>query len=319
MSALAIRSEAALATDLDALAARTADLARGSRSKTTWRAYEADWRDFSAWCAPKALDALPAAPITLGLYFTDRADTVSVATLTRRLSAISVKHRLAGHHLDTRHPTIRDVLAGLRRTKGVAPKRVEALTVPVARRVVETCGTRLIDVRDRALMLVGLAGAFRRSELVALDVTDVTVVPDGLRIVVRRSKTDQDGEGEIVGIGRTGASTCPVAAYEAWIAAAPIREGRVFRSLNRHGQIGSALSDRAVALILKRRVAMAGLEPASFSGHSLRSGFATTAASARVEERAIMRTTRHRSTAVLRRYIREGELFDRNVTAEIGL
>lgn len=305
--------------DLAQLAQRAADLARGSRSQATWRAYEADWRDFQGWCAGHSLMALPADPVTVGLYLADRAKTLSVATLTRRLSAVAVQHRLAGHHLDTRHPAIRDVMAGLRRSKGMAPRQTEALTVALAKRVLATCQDGLGDVRDRALILVGLAGGLRRSELVDLDVSDLTVSDEGVRVRIARSKGDQDGAGQVIGINRTGTPTCPVAALEAWSAAAGIKAGRVFRSIDRHSRVGASLSGRAVALILKKRANRAGLDPAAFSGHSLRAGFATSAARAGIEEREIMATTRHRSAAVLRRYIRDGELFVRNVTAELGL
>jgi site-specific recombinase XerD len=306
-------------TALTQLAHQAADLARGSRSRATWRAYETDWRDFRGWCAGHELTALPAEPVTVGLYLADRARALSVATLTRRLSAIAVQHRLAGHHLDTRHTAIRDVMAGLRRFKGVAPRQAEALTVPLAKRVVATCQDRLGDVRDRALILFGIAGGFRRSELVGLNIDDLTVCDEGVRVRIVRSKGDQDGEGQVIGIGRTGTPTCPVAALEAWLAAAGIDAGRVLRSIDRHGRVGASLSDRAVALILKQRTGRAGLDPATFSGHSLRAGFATSAARAGIEEREIMATTRHRSATVLRRYIRDGKIFGRNVAAQIGL
>ena len=309
----------ALPATLAALADEAADLARGSRSPATWRAYESDWRDFQGWCASHNLMALPAAPVTVGLYLTGRAKALSVATLTRRMSAVSVQHRLAGYHLDTRHPAIRDVIAGLRRSKGVAPRQTEALTVPLARRVVATCQNGLSDLRDRALILVGLAGGLRRSELVALDASDLTISEEGVRIRIRWSKGDQDGEGQVIGINHTSTVTCPVAALEAWLKAAGIEAGRVFRSVDRHGRIGASLSDRAVALILKSRTDRAGLDPQGFSGHSLRAGFATSAARAGVEERDIMATTRHRSATILRRYIRHGGIFSGNVTNRIGL
>jgi integrase len=218
-------------------------------------------------------------PETVGLYLAAHAESLAVATLTRRLSTIATAHRMAGHGLDTRHPGIRDVLRGLRRAKGVAPHHAEALTTPLLRRVLATCGERLIDRRDRALLLVGFAGALRRSELVALRAEDVAVLPEGLRVTIRR----------------TGTTTCPVAALEGWLAVAEITSGRVFRSVDRHGKLGEVLSTRAVAQIVQTRAARAGLDPTPFSGHSMRAGFATSAAAAGVEERVIMRQTRHKS------------------------
>lgn len=305
--------------DLIALAAQAKRFAEGSRAANTRKAYRSDFRHYEAWAEGVGLDALPAAPSTIALYLTAHADAFSMATLTRRLSSIAVAHRLAGHPLDTRHPGIRDVMRGLRREKGVAQKNAEALTAPLIRRLIETCGSRLIDVRDRALLLVGFAAALRRSELIALDVTDVAVVPEGLRLTIRRSKGDQEGEGQVIAIGRTGTATCPVLGYSAWITAAGIRDGAVFRSVSRHGALGARLSTDAVAEIVRRRAAAAGLEGEKFSGHSLRAGFATAAAAAGVEERAIMKQTRHRSSATVRRYIRDGELFAGNLSEEIGL
>jgi integrase len=222
--------------------------------------------------------------------------------------------------MDARHPAIRDVMRGLRRARGTAQRHAEALTTPLLRRVLDASDglQTLLDIRDRALLLVGFAAALRRSELVALDVADVTVLPEGLRVAIRRSKGDQEGEGQVIAVGRTGTATCPVAAYETWLAAAGIAAGRAFRSVNRHGRLGDKLSTRAIAQIVQRRAALAGLDAAAFAGHSMRAGFATSAA-AGVEERLIMRQTRHRSTAVVRRYIRDGELFQRNLAAEIGL
>lgn len=305
--------------DLDYLAARAAGLAEGARAANTRRAYAADWRHFATWCARHGLVPLPAEPASVGFYLADHEAILSVATLTRRLSAIAVTHRTARHAIDTRHPAIRDVMRGLRRSKGVAQYHAEALTVPLLRRVLASCGERLIDRRDRALLLVGFMAALRRSELVALDYADLAVVPDGLRVTIRRSKGDQEGEGAAVAVGRTGSDTCPAAAYAVWIAAAGIGEGAAFRGISRHGQIGPRLSPDAVADIVRRRTAAAGLDPKPFSGHSMRAGFATSAAQAGIEEQVIMRQTRHRSIATVRRYIQDGKLFDRNLAKEVGL
>jgi integrase len=300
-------------------ASRAAGLAEGARAEATRRAYRSDWAHFDGWCRDHGLVALPAAPETVGLYLAAHATVLAVATLTRRLSTIATAQRMAGHQLDSRHPAIRDVMRGLRRARGTAQRHAEALTTDRLRRLLATCGDRLIDTRDRALLLVGFAAALRRSELVALDVADVAVAPEGLRVTIRRSKGDQEGAGQVVAIGRTGSPTCPVAAYEGWIAAAEITEGRAFRAVDRHGRVADRLSTNAVAGIVQRRAALAGLDAAAFSGHSMRAGFATSAAAVGVEEREIMRQTRHRSTEVLRRYIREGVLFARNMSLEVGL
>lgn len=322
MTSLPVPADASVpgsALDLEALAARAAGLAEEARAANTRKAYSSDWRQFTTWCAEYGLAALPAAPTTVGLYLAAHGTTLSMATLTRRLSAVAVAHRMAGHAIDTRHPAIRDVLRGLRRAKGVAQDHAEALTVPLLRRLLATCGDRLIDCRDRALLLVGFGAALRRSELVGLAVDDVVVVPEGLRVTIRRSKGDQDGEGAVIAVGRTGSETCPAAAYTAWLAAAGIREGAVFRGVTRHGYLGARLSTDAVSEVVQRRAAAVGLDPAPFSGHSMRAGFATAAATAGIEERLIMKQTRHRSAATVRRYIRDGELVARNLAQEVGL
>jgi integrase len=321
MTTLATPISAALTApvDLAAAADRAAGLAEGARAEATRRAYRSDWTHFEGWCLAQGLMPLPAIPTTVGLYLAAHADALSVATLTRRLSSIATAHRLAGYSLDTKHVAIRDVMRGLRREKGTAQRHAEALTVPLIRRVIDTCGSRLIDIRDKALLLVGFAAALRRSELVVLTFDDVAVVPEGLRITIRRSKADQEGAGAVLAVGRTGTTTCPVTAFQAWVSAAGIETGRVFRCLNRHGHLGPKLSTNAVAEIVQRRAALAGLDPQSFAGHSMRAGFATAAAMAGVEERTIMKQTRHRSAATVRRYIRDGALWQRNLSAEVGL
>jgi integrase len=321
MTALAAPIDGVVGTsvDLSRLAARAAGLAEGARAEATRKAYRSDWRQFSGWCAEHGLAELPAAPATVGLYLAAHEMTLSVATLTRRLSSIAVAHRMAGHPMDIKHPAIRDVMRGLRRAKGVAQDHAEALTVPLLRRLLATCGDRLIDVRDRALLLVGFGAALRRSELVGLNHADVDIVPEGLRVTIRRSMGDQESEGQTLAVGRTGSAICPAAAYAAWLAASGITEGAVFRGITRHGRIGARLSTDAVSEIVQRRAAVAGLDAQTFSGHSMRAGFATSAAQAGIGERLIMRQTRHRSAATVRRYIRDGELFARNLTAEVGL
>lgn len=307
------------AEDLAALAGRAQEFAALAQAPATARAYRSDWVHFAGWCERVGLPAVPAAPGTVAAYLTAHADSLSISTLTRRISSIATAHRLAGYVLDTGHRDLRQTWRGIRRARGTAQRRAEALTVPLLRRVLATCGHRLIDARDRALLLVGFAGAFRRSELCALDATDVTVAPEGLTIRLARSKGDQEGEGALVPVGRTRRDTCPAAAYEAWIAAAGIARGRAFRSVDRHGRIGGGLSTRAVAQIIQTRAAAAGLDPTVFSGHSLRAGFCTSAAAEGIEEREVMRQSRHKSVAVARRYIRDGERWRRNLSAEVGL
>ena len=305
------------AAPLEELAHRAAGYARRTVTDSTTKAYETDWSDFAGWCDRNNLVALPATPATVGLYLTSLVDRLKVATLTRRLAAISTRHRLAGHRIDTKAPEIHDVLRGIRREHGTAQRRVAPATTDVMQAMVATCDESMIGRRDRALLLVGFAAALRRSELVALNVADVAFVPQGMTVLVARSKTDQEQAGQSIGV-QTGTKTCPVAALQSWLAAAKIEDGRVFRRINRHGQLGPALSDQSVALVVKRRAAMIGREANEFSGHSLRAGLATAAAAFGVEERVIMRQTRHVGVTV-RRYIRDGELFLQNASGRVGL
>lgn len=308
-----------LPASLAGLAGQAADFTRAGTAGSTRKAYERDWADFCRWCAGHDVVPLPALPQVVGLYLTHCAGRLAAATLGRRLAAIATLHRLHDHPLDTRHPTIHTLLRGIRRTRGTAQRRVAAATTPLLRAMLSTCDSSLTGTRDRALLLLGFAGALRRSEIVALNIGDLTFVPEGLRLVVRRSKTDQEGAGETIGVVRTGSATCPVNALQMWLAMAAITDGRLFRRVDRHGNCGAALTDQSVALILKKRAALAGLDAAVFSGHSLRAGLATSAAQHGVEERLIMKTTRHRSLPVLRRYLRDGELFLGNASGRIGL
>jgi integrase len=321
MRALTQTTAALPSTDLADLTDKARQYFENAKADNTRRAYDADWRHFTAWASHHHLDSLPAATQSVALYLTDMADRYAVATMQRRLSAIAVVHRMKGLPNPCDHAAVKTVWAGIRREKGTAPRRKAPALLELVRQVMEGLGTRPIDSRDRALILMGFAGAFRRSELVGLDVNDVQATSEGLRVTIRRSKTDQEGEGQVIGIPYgSNPQTCPVRALRAWLDIAGITEGSLFRSVNRHGHIGaSGLSDRAVALIVKRLVAGLGMDAGNYAGHSLRSGFCTSASAKGATELAISRQSRHRSIAVLRGYIREGNLFRENAATTIGL
>ena len=319
-TALTVQSNGALAP-LGAVAEQAKDYARGAKAPNTWRAYQADWRDFEGWCAAHGLASLPAAPETVALYLTALAERCKVSTLQRRIAAISQVHQAAQLEPPTRALAVRTVMAGIRRAKGTAQQGKAAAVTATIRAMVDTLPASLLGTRDRALLLVGFAAALRRSELVSLDVGDVAVAREGLVVTLRRSKTDQEGQGRQIGIpAGQNAATCPVKALRAWLRAAGIESGPIFRPINRHGQLAPArLSDKAVALVVKRCAQAAGFDPADFGGHSLRAGLATSAAAAGVSERAIMNQTGHRSVTVARRYIRAGSLFRENAAGAVGL
>ena len=296
---------------------------KAARAGSTLRAYAHDWQQFRLWCEQNALIARPASPQTVILYSTDLAKNQLKKwnTLSRRLAAISQLHSQAGFESPTRSWAVKQFLQGLRRELGVAPVRKKPVLVADLQEILKQIPDSLLGKRDRALLLVGFTGAFRRSELIGLNVEDLEETRDGMVVHIRRSKTDQEGEGRKLGIP-PGAeeATCPVRALAEWRTAAGFTSGPLFRSVNRHGQVlGARLSGEGVAMVVKRYVDKLGYDPAQFAGHSLRSGLATSAAAAGKSERAIMNQTGHRSVATLRRYIRDGNLFRENAAGGIGL
>jgi site-specific recombinase XerD len=318
MTDLVVAAHILPSPDLIKLEQDTTEIASHARSVNTVRAYKNDWAHFSSWCRDMGLRMLPALPRTVALYLAAHKDHYAMATLNRRLSAIAAAHRMADYPFDTRCREIALVMDGLRRTKTVRQRQVTALTTPLLERALSNTSKSLAGQRDKSLGLLGMAGALRRSEIVALEVSDLTYSPEGVRIVIRRSKGDQHGEGQVIAVARTSTNLCPVANLEAYLERAGITEGRVFRAVDRHGNVKAGMTDQSVALIVKKLTGRAGLE-GDYSGHSLRAGFATQAARSGVEERKIAMTTRHKNMDVLRKYIREGNLFASAVTSDLGL
>lgn len=307
--------------ELALLAGEARTYIESAKAPATLRGYASDWRGFAQWCADRGLQALPAAPETVALYLTDLAGQRAVATLQRHLTSISQAHQHQGHETPTTAPVVRQTWKGIRRTFGTASIGKAPARTAEIRAMVATLDERTISIRDRALLLLGFAGAFRRSELVALNVEDLADTVDGLVVTIRRSKTDQEGEGEQIGIPYgSDPATCPVRAYRAWVELAGISSGAIFRPVDRHGRIGEQrLSGRAVAEVVKRCAERAGLDPDQYGGHSLRAGLITAAAEAGVAERDIMRQSRHKSVPVMRRYIRGATVWQANAAAAVGL
>lgn len=306
----------------EAAADRVRAYLRNTRAENTYKAYAADWRHFELWCNTHGLPALPAAPQTVMLYLGELGGAGKrLSTIGRRLAALAQLHRAAGFASPSEHRAVRELLSGMRRTHGTAAKGKEALLSEDLRAIVRQLGGALRDTRDRALLLIGFAGAFRRSELVAVQVENVTHVSEGLVIQIPRSKSDQEGQGREVAIPFGGhVETCPVQALKKWLAAGAIERGPVFRSISRHGHVSDrALTPTAVALLVKERATAAGLDPTEYSGHSLRGGFATSAALGGAPEWAIMKQTGHRSRAMLDRYVRPAGRFRNNPVTYTGL
>jgi len=292
-------------------------------AKNTRAALVRAWSHFSTWCEARALTCLPAEPATVAAYVAALASSgdYKVATIEQRLWAISKRHQ--GAHLlnPTKTAEIHEVMKGIRRALGAAQEQKAPIVTEVLRVMLGTLDTSRAGLRDRALLLVGFAGAFRRSELVSLTVADLAFKPQGLVITLRRSKTDQEGEGtqRAIPYGLSPA-TCPVRALKAWLDASELVSGALWRPIDRHGNIGAAaLTSHAVARLIKRCAAAAGLNPGDFSGHSLRAGLATAAAAAGVSERQIMAQTGHKSERMVRRYIRQGTQFKDNAAGAVGL
>jgi integrase len=286
---------------------------RDSLAENSRRGYLSDLAQFEAWGG-----SIPASPEIVASYLAARADRLATASLVRHVASISKAHDARGLPNPTRSELVRATMRGIKRTRGCAQHEAKPLLRDDLLLVLDAMGEGLKHSRDRALLLIGFAGALRRSELVGIDMGDVEHVRQGIVLHLRRSKTDQDGRGRKIGIpyGRT--RCCPVNALQGWLAASGITEGAIFRPVDRHGRIHAArLSGEAVSLVVRERVAAAGLDPTRYSGHSLRAGLATSAAQAGVPTWRIRTQTRHASDAMLARYVRDGELFTDNAAGAL--
>ncbi|WP_083514632.1 site-specific integrase [Bradyrhizobium manausense] len=320
------------------IAQKAASYAEASQSDNTRKAYASDWLVFTDWCRVQQVEALPASPATVTAWIIDTAGKVAVTTQRRRISAIQDMHKQAGHHLDLSGGAFRKVWAGVRRTHGRPPVKKAAFLTPALRNAVNALPDSLTGIRDRALLLVGFAGAMRRTELAAVEVSPrdganwIEEGADGLTVHLARSKGDQEGAGQRIGIPfGSNPSTCPVRAYRAWLQAAGITEGPAFRSINRHGTLGGdALCDHSVALVIKRAIVAgeiangaakseAAATARRFAGHSLRSGLATSAAVHEVAGHLIQRQLRHKKYETTSGYIQDAELLRKNAAGMVGL
>lgn len=310
MQALSLSATQALPAALASAADAATALIKARHSETTRRVYAADVLRFRDWCAASNLCALPAEPQTVALFAAAEVQRgLNPRTVGRRLAAIRHLHLEAGLLDPTAAEVVRAVLAGARRTVGSAPRQAAPATTTALEAMLGMCDDSLIGLRDRLLLALGFGGAFRRSELVALDVADVEVLEHGLRVFVRHSKTDQEAQGQFVPVA-DGPRTRVKAALVGWLAASGIAAGPLFRSIRKGGTLtDQRLADRSVAEIVKRRAAAAGLDPAKFSGHSLRRGWITSAAEAGADAFRIMDVSRHRRVETVRIYIQRANEF----------
>jgi site-specific recombinase XerD len=310
-----------MGADVIPLPSQVREFVRASKAENTIRGYQADWKHFCQWCECRGIRPLPATPETVAAYIAECAGHLKVGSIQRRLNAIAEAHKATGMDSPTHAGVVRNTLKGIKRTLGTAPAQKAAALTDDIRAMVDATDASIIGARDRALILLGFAGAFRRSELVRLDFDDCTFGKDGLTVTLRRSKTDQTGEGRKIGIPYgANPDTCPVRTVQAWIEQAGIAGGPLFRSINRHGKIqDGGLSGIDVARVVKKLAERAGLDPAKYAGHSLRSGHCTSAAISGASERSIMNQTGHKSVQMVRRYIRHGNLFRENSAGKLGL
>lgn len=294
---------------------------RASKAPNTIRGYESDWRDFCNWCSRRALKPIPAVPEAVATYLAECAERLKSGSIERRIHAIAEAHKVAGLEPPTHAAIVLNTMKGIRRTLGTAPSQKLAALTNDIRAMVDQTDPDMIGLRDRALILLGFAGAFRRSELVGLTVEDCLFNRDGLTVTLRRSKTDQTAEGRKVGIPYgSNPGTCPVRTLQSWLEQTGIATGPLFRPINRHGKVQAGrLSGIDVARVVKKLALRAGLDPAKYAGHSLRAGHATSAAIAGASERSIMNQTGHRSVLMVRRYIRDANLFRENSAGKLGL
>ena len=298
-----------LITDVKSLEIETLKNLKNSKAENTLRAYQSDFKDFSAFCSKNGFSSIPTQPKIIALYITHLSKSLKFSTLKRRIASISVIHKLKGHYLDTKHPIIMENLHGIKRTLGSRQKAKKPILINDLKLIIN-----VIDkdkIRDKALILIGFAGGFRRSELVNIYNEDVEFVTEGVKILIKKSKTDQSGEGMVKAIPYfNNQEFCPVIALKNYIKYkfASKNEGRIFE-----------ISDKSVALIIKKYAEKVGLDSSKYAGHSLRSGFATTAAEFGAEERNIMAMTGHKTTQMVRRYIQEANLFKNNALNKIKL
>ena len=294
-----------------------------SKAPSTLRAYRSDWEHFASWCEGRNVSCLPATPETVALYLVSLAETRRPATMTRRLTSIAKAHSAAGHGspASLQHAVVAETLQGIRRTLGTAQPGKTALLTADLVQILAHLPSGLAGARDRALLLLGYTGALRRSELARVRLEDLQWVGEGALLNLPWSKTDQQGQGRKVAVPK-GAhrGTCPVAAIENWIEAAGLKEGPIFREVDRHGRVGSvAIHSDTVGAIVKKAVGRAGLEPEGFAGHSLRAGFATQVARNGGSAFDIMRQTGHRSVTTVSRYVREAQIFRDAPASKLGL
>ena len=314
-----------LITDIKKLHEDTLNNLRTSKATNTLRAYKSDFKDFEFFCSKHSFNSLPTEPKVVSLYLTQLSTSCKMSTLRRRLVSIGVVHRLKGHYLDTKHPVIIENLLGIKRKKGSIQIGKKPILINHLKQIINVIDEQKIEkikkLRNRTLILVGFGGGFRRTELVSINHEDLDFVEEGVKITLRRSKTDQFGEGVIKGLPYfANEKYCPVLSLKNWLTLSKIKSGPIFKRFAKGSIITRhRLTDQSVVLLIKECLKIAGIDNQNFSGHSLRSGFATVAADSGADERSIMAMTGHKTTQMVRRYIREANIFKNNALNKIKI
>ena len=313
-------------TDIKSLQEETLLNLQSSKAKNTIRAYKSDFNDFSLFCAQNGFKSLPSEPKIISLYLTHLSTKdAKMSTLKRRLVSIGVIHKLKGYYLDTKHPSVLENIMGIKRRKGSNQKGKKPLLINDLKLLINVIDKynhmEIMRLRDRSIILIGFSGGFRRNEIVSLDIDDLDFVSEGLKINLKRSKTDQFGEGSVKGLPYfDNLKYCPVLSLKKWIEISKIDSGPLFKRFTKGSKLtDNRLTDQTIALLIKKYLKLAGIESKNYSGHSLRSGFATSAAESGAEERSIMAMTGHKSTEMVRRYIKEANLFKNNALNKIKI
>ena len=320
------KGKSEISTDIKKLEKETILNLQHSKAPNTIRAYQSDFNDFQLFCSKNGFRALPSDPKIVSLYLTYLStNDAKMSTLKRRLVSIGVIHKLKGHYLDTKHPAIIENIMGIKRRKGSIQNGKKPILISYLKQLIDVIDEQkkkdIKKLRDRSIILIGFSGGFRRNEIVSLDYEDLDFVSEGLKIKVRRSKTDQFGEGSLKALPYFDNSQyCPVVSLQKWIEISKIKSGPLFRRFTKGLNLSeNRLTDQTVALLIKEYLNLAGIDSKNYSGHSLRSGFATSAAESGAEERSIMAMTGHKSTEMVRRYIKEANLFKNNALNKIKI
>ncbi len=314
-----------LTTELKSLHEDTLKNLKNSKANNTLRAYKSDFKDFGAFCSNHGLKSLPTEPKIVALYLTHLSKTSKISTLRRRLVSISIVHKMKGYYLDTKHPIIIENLLGIKRVKGSIQIGKKPLLINDLKAIINVINEQkkeeIIKLRDISLVLIGFGGGFRRSEIISIDYEDLEFVQEGLKITLKKSKTDQFGEGMVKGLPYfENENYCPVNNLKKWLLISNIKSGAIFRRFTKGSKLSlKRLTDQTVVLLIKKYLKLAGIENTNYSGHSLRSGFATVAAESGADERSIMAMTGHKTSQMVRRYIKEANIFKNNALNKVKL